>query len=67
MGIAIKLQKLYIFRNEAMLLPYVSQNTALSTAGYSLKICYHTKVKIPIVNVSNTTPPHYFVRAPCCY
>jgi len=57
MGIAIKLQKLYRFRSGAMLLPYITQNTALSTDGYALKICYHTRVKVPAVDVSNTPPP----------
>jgi hypothetical protein len=65
--ISIKLQKLYIFCNGAISLPYVTQNTTLSKAGYSLQICYHTGVQNAIVNVSNTPPPHYFVRAPCCY
>jgi len=67
MDIAIKLQKLYRFCKGAMLLHYVTQNTALSTAGYSSKICYHIIVQNVIVNVSNTPPPQYFVRAPCCY
>jgi len=37
MGIALKLQKLYIFRSVAMLLVYITQNTALSADGFSLK------------------------------
>ena len=67
MGNAIKLQKSYRFRSGAMLLPYITQNTALSTDGYSLKICYHTRVKIPVLDISYTPPPQYFVRGPCCY
>ena len=57
--IAIKLQILYRFCSGAMILPYVAQRTVLSTAGYSLKICYHTGVQIPILNVSNT--PHHII------
>jgi hypothetical protein len=62
-SITIKLQKLNRFRSGAILLLYIIQDTALSKARYFLNICYHSRVQIPTVNVSNSQPTTIF--RPC--